>query len=81
MTKTEAIVILGGSLSRAAARVGVTIQAVSAWPEVLSDRLTDRVQAVLYRDYVREKEAQRLRRKKTKTAQSITTPRTEGAHK
>jgi hypothetical protein len=50
MLKIEAIKILGGSASSAARAVGVTPQAVSAWPDVLTDAIRDRVQAALYRE-------------------------------
>ena len=49
MTKTEAIALLGGSIPAAAAAVGVTYQAVDKWPEVLPQRIADRVQAALWR--------------------------------
>jgi hypothetical protein len=49
MTKTEAINLLGGTPAAAAAAVGVTVQAVSQWPEQLPPRIADRVQAALWR--------------------------------
>lgn len=49
MTKTEAINLLGGSPAAAAAAVGVSVQAVSQWPEELPPRIADRVQAALWR--------------------------------
>jgi transcriptional repressor of cell division inhibition gene dicB len=49
MTKDEAIVLLGGSVAKAAEAIGVNSQAISQWPEVLSARLRDRVQAALWR--------------------------------
>lgn len=49
MKKSEAIVLLGGSVARAAEAVGVNSQAISQWPETLTARLTDRVQAALWR--------------------------------
>jgi hypothetical protein len=49
MLKTEAIDLLGGTISQAAAAVGVTYQAVDKWPEVLPQRISDRVQAALWR--------------------------------
>lgn len=49
MRKSEAIELLGGSIAAAAEAVGVTYQAVDKWPEELSDRVSDRVQAALWR--------------------------------
>lgn len=49
MLKTEAIKILGGTPSSAAREIGITPQAVSLWPDVLSDATRDRVQAALWR--------------------------------
>ena len=49
MNKTEAIQQLGGSVAAAAKAVGVTYQAVNQWPERLSRRVVDRVEAALWR--------------------------------
>ena len=49
MLKTEAIHLLGGSISAAAAAIGVTYQAVDKWPDVLPKRIVDRVQAAQWR--------------------------------
>ncbi len=49
LTKTQAIELLGGSKTRAAKAIGCTVQAVSKWPEVLSDRIADRVIAAQMR--------------------------------
>jgi hypothetical protein len=49
MLKTEAIQLLGGSVTAAAAAIGVTYQAVDKWPDVLPQRITDRVQAAMWR--------------------------------
>lgn len=49
MLKTEAIKLLGGTIPLAAAAVGVTYQAVDKWPDVLPQRIADRVQAALWR--------------------------------
>lgn len=49
MLKTEAINLLGGTIPAAASAVGVTYQAVDKWPEVLPQRIADRVQAALWR--------------------------------
>lgn len=49
MDKAEAIRLLGGTNTSAAEAIGVTPAAVSQWPEVLPDRIVDRVQAALVR--------------------------------
>lgn len=49
MTKTEAIELLGGTVSAAAKVIGISYQAVDKWPDDLPDRLVDRVQAALWR--------------------------------
>lgn len=43
MLKIKAINLLGGSLASAAAALGVSYQAVNKWPDVLPDRIADRV--------------------------------------
>ena len=43
--KTEAIEMLGGSTREVAAALGVSYQAVDKWPDVLSDKVADRVLA------------------------------------
>ena len=60
MTREEALVLLGGSVSSAAHRIGVTKQAVSNWPKVLSPRLRDRVHAVLWREHADLQERARI---------------------
>lgn len=52
MLKTQAIELLGGSVSSAAKAIGVTYQAVGKWPEVLTPAVRDRVQAALYRQHL-----------------------------
>ena len=49
MLKTKAIELLGGTISAAAKAIGVSYQAVDKWPDVLPDRIVDRVQAALWR--------------------------------
>jgi len=49
MTKSEAIRRLGGTVTAAAAALGVTYQAVRDWPDELPPRIADRVEAALYR--------------------------------
>jgi DNA-binding transcriptional regulator YdaS (Cro superfamily) len=52
MKKSEAFELLSCSLTELAELVGVTPSAVSQWPEVLTDRLADRVLAVLARRHL-----------------------------
>jgi hypothetical protein len=49
MKKSDAIRLLGGTVSAAAAAVGVTYQAVDRWPDELPPRIADRVFAALWR--------------------------------
>lgn len=49
MNKLEALQHFDGSVSIAAAEIGIRPQAVSNWPEVLPPRIADRVQAALWR--------------------------------
>jgi hypothetical protein len=49
MDKQEAIQLLGGTPAAAAKEVGVTTAAISLWPDVLPPRISDRVQAALWR--------------------------------
>lgn len=49
MRKTEAIELLGGSIPAAAEAIGVTYQAVDKWPDELPSRISDRVEAALWR--------------------------------
>jgi len=49
MDKAEAIKLLGGTPGSAAAAIGISPQAVSAWPPVLTRAIADRVQAALWR--------------------------------
>lgn len=49
MRKSEAINLLGGSVSEAAKAIGITPGAVSLWPDPLPKRIADRVQAALWR--------------------------------
>lgn len=52
MLKQKAISLLGGSVSAAAEAIGITYQAVDKWPEVLPQRIVDRVQAALARKHL-----------------------------
>ena len=49
MDKQIAIKLAGGSISKVAANIGITRQAVSQWPDVLPPATRDRVQAVQWR--------------------------------
>lgn len=49
MTKQEAIQQLGGTPTAAARKMGITVSALSQWPDSLPPRLLDRVQAALFR--------------------------------
>ena len=46
MLKTQAIELLGGTITAAAQAIGITYQAVNQWPEELPPRIADRVYAV-----------------------------------
>lgn len=54
MLKTRAIELLGGSVTAAAKAVGVSPSAVTQWPDVLPDRIADRVLAALARERLPE---------------------------
>lgn len=60
MQKKQAIELLGGTVSAAAQKVGVTYQAIARWPEKLTPAIRDRVQAALYRDHVARKPRKQL---------------------
>lgn len=47
MKKDQAIQLLGGSVSAAAAAIGINPQAVTQWPDELPPRIADRVVAAL----------------------------------
>lgn len=57
MDKQEAIRLLGGTPTKAAEAIGVTVGAVSLWPDPLPRRIADRVQAALWRREQAEKKA------------------------
>jgi len=52
MDKSRAIELLGGSVASAADAVGVSVQAVSQWPDPLPQRIEDRVLAALARKHL-----------------------------
>lgn len=49
MEKQTAIKLLGGSVTKAAQAIGISPQAVSMWPDVLTPMISDRVAAALGR--------------------------------
>ena len=49
MDKQKAIELLGGSIQGCADAIGVSYQAVKKWPNTLTPRVADRVQAALVR--------------------------------
>jgi DNA-binding transcriptional regulator YdaS (Cro superfamily) len=49
MNKTQALELLGGTVTAASEAIGISPAAVSQWPEELSDSIRDRVQAALWR--------------------------------
>jgi hypothetical protein len=49
MLKSDATQLLGGSVTAAAAAIGISPQAYSQWPDRLPPRLADRVQAAIAR--------------------------------
>lgn len=52
MKKATAIRLLGGTVTAAAAAVGVTPSAVTQWPDDLPGRIEDRVLAALARKHL-----------------------------
>jgi hypothetical protein len=52
MDKATAIKLLGGTVSSAAAEIGVTPSAIAQWPDDLPGRLSDRVLAALARKHL-----------------------------
>ncbi len=50
MLKTQAIELLGGSITAAAKAIGISYQAVDKWPDDLPPRIADRVYAVWGRE-------------------------------
>lgn len=52
MNKAKAIELLGGTVTAAAAAVGVTPSAITQWPDELPGRIEDRVLAALARKHL-----------------------------
>jgi hypothetical protein len=48
MDKSEALRLLGGT-AEAAREIGVTAQAIGQWPDPLTPKIADRIQAALWR--------------------------------
>jgi len=49
MDKLKAIEMLGGTVRSAADAIGISYQAVKDWPDVLTARIADRVEAAVAR--------------------------------
>ena len=49
MLKSQAIELLGGTVTSAADAIGVSYQAIVKWPPELPPRIVDRVQAAMWR--------------------------------
>ncbi len=52
MNKSQAIDLLGGTVTAAAEAIGISRSAVSQWPEELPDTIRDRVQAAIARRHL-----------------------------
>lgn len=52
MRKSKALDLLGGSVASAADAIGISYQAVDKWPDVLPDRIADRVVAAIARRHL-----------------------------
>ena len=50
MKKQQAIEILGGTITLAAKKIGISYQAVNKWPDPLPARIADRVHAAAARE-------------------------------
>lgn len=51
MKKQKAIEMLGGTITIAAKKIGISYHAVNKWPDDLTARLSDRVEAALAREH------------------------------
>ena len=74
MNKSEAIELLGGTVTEAAKAIQIKSSAISQWPDVLPPRLQDRVIAACVRCRIA------IPAKFTKLAQAHRTPTKEAAH-
>lgn len=52
MRKEKAIELLGGTPTAAAEQIGITVSAVTQWPDDLPDRIADRVLAAIARKHL-----------------------------
>lgn len=52
MLKTQAIQLLGGTVTAAAEAIGISYQAVHKWPDVLPASIADRVVAAVARKHL-----------------------------
>ena len=59
MNKQTAINLLGGTPTKAARAIGITSQAVQRWPDELTDKIRDRVEAALARQKLPSKKAKK----------------------
>ena len=50
MNKQRALELLGGTVGKAAAKLGITPSAVSQWPEELTEAIENRVIAAIARE-------------------------------
>jgi hypothetical protein len=60
MKKSEALSLLGGTVTSAAAAINITKSAVSKWPDDLPPRIADRVHAAISRKREAIAEGKRL---------------------
>lgn len=72
MQKHDAIQILGGTVTAAAKAIGISYQAVNKWPDYLSPRVTDRVEAASNRLKAQAKNKPRLRNLSCENAKNKT---------
>lgn len=68
MKKQDAIQLLGGSVALAAEAIGIKSQAISQWPDPLTPKLADRVQAALWRMHVAKQKPHQLTTKRKELA-------------
>jgi DNA-binding transcriptional regulator YdaS (Cro superfamily) len=52
MLKTDALKLLGGTATSAAKLIGISVSAVSQWPDELPSAISDRVLAALARQHL-----------------------------
>jgi len=59
MEKSKAIEMLGGTVTKTAAAIGIRPQAVSRWPVTLTSKISDRVHAAFARQSAARKRKSR----------------------